>query len=73
MINWIKGNSAPKDGTEILACFCDYPPTIASWNDHEKEWAAASLQCSPVNGEWTDYYFETEYFNHSQLKAWHEI
>jgi len=43
------------------------------WNNPSLGWACSTLQVEPYNGEWNDYYFETEFFPASDLKGWLEM
>ena len=61
----------PKDGTQIIAEFSDYPQTLAVvWNGAGKHWAAAAPHCGPYNGVWDDWYYETESFADIDLLKW---
>jgi len=63
---------APKDKL-IFAFFKNNPPTLARWSESIKMWASSSLQCESFHGEWTDYYFNTEWFDNEDLKHWIDI
>ena len=63
-------DTAPKDGTLIMADFLHRAPVTALWNGHEQQWVAASVNANLINGEWKDMYFENEYHEHSELIGW---
>lgn len=66
--------AAPKDGTVIIGDFKGYPfKTVCSWNGASKKWAVAELNIGTYEGEYVDTYFETEYYNDSDLLRWAEI
>ena len=62
-------STAPKDRL-ILADFGWPWIQQAHWCEASGKWAVATLQCQPVDGEWDDYYFETEYEHPSALLGW---
>lgn len=74
MINWIPAETAPKDGTQILAAFKNHPGVVmAVWNGANKEWCAATPQVGSYLGVFNDWYFENEYFKPDDLEVWGEI
>jgi len=61
--------TAPRDCI-ILADF-GWPWILpARWNPIDGKWATVTLQCGPVDGQWEDYYFESEQELDSDLKGW---
>ena len=61
----------PKDGTMIIAKFSDYPfPLATVWNGANEEWMSAVPQVEPYDGEWNDYYFESESSPEENLVEW---
>lgn len=57
---WQPIESAPKDGTQIFISGVMPWPVVAAWNGHHSAWGYASQQCELVDGEWNDYYWETD-------------
>jgi len=71
---WQPIETAPKDGTLILAAFSQIPqPTVAMWNAPNGEWVAAVATVDTYHGECNDTSFENEYFADSDLKVWAEV
>ena len=61
----------PKDGTQMIAEFKNYPQNLAVvWNGAGNHWAAATPHCEPYHGLWNDWYYETESFEETDLIAW---
>lgn len=75
MINWQPKEKAPKkSGQMILAVFNSVTcPVVAVWNQADKRWVAAMLQCELHKGKWEDFYFENESFQDFELKVWADI
>ena len=69
---WLSAETAPKDGTVILADI-GYPWAIpAVWNDVSDDWAVAVPgECEVKTG--VDRYFECDYEGACELKAWQAL
>lgn len=71
MTNWNPSDTAPKDGTTVLAAFSGYPFVLpAVWCAPSDKWCCALPQVGLFGGDWDDWYFECEYEPHSNLKGW---
>lgn len=65
---WNYPESAPKDGTQILADVGLPWAVVAVWCSHDEKWVYPNLQaCDMANGT-TDTYFENE--QESTIKGW---
>ena len=62
-------DTAPKDGTQILADFGWPYLLVAAWNEVDTQWVCANLQAER-HEKGDDYYYENLYENHSSLKCW---
>lgn len=63
-------DTAPKDGTTILADF-GYPSlTVAVWNAPSGKWVAAELHADLYQGEWNDTYFQNEHEPQEAMRGW---
>ena len=69
-MDWKIPQTAPKDGSMILADFGWPYPVLAAWNGHQMDWSIATQQVQPVDGVWNDTYFETDWEQDSDLKRW---
>lgn len=59
--------TAPRDGTQILGDFGWPWLQVAAWSEGVQKWAVAEFGLCPFT---QDARFETEYEDHSMLKAW---
>lgn len=65
--------NAPKDGALILADF-GYGTVCASWSGADNAWSTAQLSIFELGrGEYRESYFENEWFEHGELKAWRPL
>ncbi len=56
---WLNMKDAPKDKPILLDV--GYPwPVVGIWNDADKKWVYANLQCGQVDGKWNDTYWDNE-------------
>ena len=70
---WKDPETAPKDGSVILAD-TDLPWAVtAAWSGHYGEWVVASLLVDMADGKWTDTYFESFWKKDADLKGWTEL
>lgn len=69
---WQAPDTAPKDGTIILADLGWPWPCAAVWNELNGEWVWANPQLNLVDGK-ADYYFDNEYERPVELKRWHPL
>lgn len=70
LAGWEIPETAPKDGTVILADFGWPWPVPAAYSTHDENWVTALLQMCPMEGGGTDTYFENEYEQGAKLKRW---
>ena len=64
-------NKPPRDGTMILASFKNCPGQLsAMWNGTQNQWVAAMPQVDFYEGVQNDCYFESGYFDDSELIDW---
>ena len=69
MSDWQKPETAPKDGTVIIADV-GYPWARATvWNSHREEWVCAAAQVDQFK-DGDDYYFQNETERVGELKKW---
>jgi hypothetical protein len=62
--------TAPKDGTVILAHF-GYPQLVtAIFNSEAGKWVVALPQTGMVDAVWNDNYFESEYEHPAEMRYW---
>lgn len=63
-------DTAPRDGTMILASI-GWPWLVpAIWNSHDKEWVCACHQMQPMDGDDDDWWFENEREKDKDLNGW---
>jgi len=63
-------STAPKDGTIFLAHF-GYPQLVSCmFNPVSCKWVTATPQTGMVDGDWNDYYFESEYEHPAEMRYW---
>lgn len=54
-MKWQPIETAPKDGTYILACVAGYIPEVAHWQDDRKVFDFLSASDMPNDQAWIDY------------------
>ena len=69
-MKWQPSDTAPRDGTMILADFGWCWPYIAVWNDLDQKWVVATLNAQEMPDDEIDYWFETESFAMEDLEYW---
>jgi hypothetical protein len=69
-MKWQPSDTAPKDGTTIIADFGWHQPSLAIWNDIDHKWAAVSLNAQEMPDDKIDYWFENESFTMDDLEYW---
>ena len=67
---WQPANTAPGDGTIILADFGWPWPVCAAWNTHDFKWNCCVLNAQGMANGTTDIWFENEQEDAKQLKKW---
>lgn len=48
-------------------------PVICHYSPFDGDFVWAMVQVNMVDGEWDDYYFETEHSPESEIKAWMDV
>ena len=69
-MKWQPSDTAPKDGTMIIADFGWHQPSLAVWNDIDKNWVTATLNTQEMPDEKIDYWFENERVAFYDLEYW---
>jgi hypothetical protein len=69
-MKWQPSDTAPKDGTTIIADFGWHKPYFAVWNDIDQKWVAATLNGQEMPDDKIDYWFENESITMDDLEYW---
>ena len=69
-MNWQPAETAPRDGTPILADMGWPWACYAVFDPYDEHWVYATVQASPMKDGPTNYWLETETENHGELKRW---
>jgi hypothetical protein len=69
-MNWRLPETAPKDGTIILADFGWPWPFVAVWNNYDEKWSTVALNAQTMYNKKMDFWFENEQEPTECLKYW---
>lgn len=69
LFSWQPPETAPKDGTLILADMGWPWPCLACWDEYDEKWVYTNRLIDGTEGAQHPY-FETEYGRNDELKRW---
>ena len=67
---WQSPETAPLDGTLILADFGWPWPTPAVFDPYDEQWCVTTVHACPMEGGRKNFYFEMDTENKASLKQW---
>ncbi len=71
-MEWQPPETAPKDKV-FIGVFKSYPPMPTYYRAVGNDYVVALIQTGPIDGEWSDAWFETTDCELDQLTKWTEM